>query len=220
MDGLKLQPCSPGFVTGRDAILQADQVNNGGANQCLIWNAFAKRGLGYSASQGSSGSRSDGVEAYDVPAACLANLKITKSASPATATAGQPLTYSLLVENQTASTLSDVTITDNVPAGTSYAGQATCGGSESGGVVTFNLGNMNVGASQTCSFNVTVNSGSGTTTYLTDDMESGSGAWSATAGSGSYNWNLGTANAHSPTHAWFAQDVPASLTNIWRHPAR
>ena len=70
VDGLKLQPCSPGFVTGRDAILQADVNANGGANECLIWNAFAKRGLGLSANQGSSNSRSDGTEAFDVPAGC------------------------------------------------------------------------------------------------------------------------------------------------------
>ncbi|MBZ0326184.1 MAG: T9SS-dependent M36 family metallopeptidase [Altibacter sp.] len=67
MDGMKLQPCSPGFVDGRNAILEADMINNGGDNQCLIWEAFARRGLGLSASQGSSNSTSDGVEAFDVP---------------------------------------------------------------------------------------------------------------------------------------------------------
>src|SRR5690606_32595854 len=67
MDGMKLQPCSPGFVTGRDAILQADLNNNEGENQCRIWKAFAKRGLGYSASQGSPNSTADGVEAFDMP---------------------------------------------------------------------------------------------------------------------------------------------------------
>jgi hypothetical protein len=70
MDGLKLQPCSPGFVDGRDAILEADQLLYGGANRCLIWRAFAKRGLGENASQGSTSSRSDGVENFDIPAGC------------------------------------------------------------------------------------------------------------------------------------------------------
>ncbi|WP_241492545.1 M36 family metallopeptidase [Lacinutrix himadriensis] len=65
--GLILQPCSPGFIDGRDAILAADQTLYGGAYQCLIWEAFAKRGLGFSASQGSSSSRSDGTEAFDLP---------------------------------------------------------------------------------------------------------------------------------------------------------
>ena len=66
-EGMKLQPCSPGFVDGRDAIMAADQAIYGGANQCLLWDAFAKRGLGFSASQGSSGSRSDGTQAFDTP---------------------------------------------------------------------------------------------------------------------------------------------------------
>ncbi|WP_051285364.1 M36 family metallopeptidase [Aequorivita capsosiphonis] len=66
-EGLKLQPCSPGFVDGRDAILAADQALYGGAHICAIWEAFARRGLGYSASQGSSGSKSDGTEAFDLP---------------------------------------------------------------------------------------------------------------------------------------------------------
>ena len=70
IEGLKLQPCSPGFVDGRDAILLADQLLNAGANQCLIWSVFAKRGLGYSASQGSSNSRTDQTEAFDLPIAC------------------------------------------------------------------------------------------------------------------------------------------------------
>ncbi|GHC53202.1 M36 family metallopeptidase [Ulvibacter litoralis] len=67
-EGLKLQPCSPGFIDGRDAIIAADQAIYGGVNECLLWEAFARRGLGYSATQGSSGSRSDGVEAFDMPA--------------------------------------------------------------------------------------------------------------------------------------------------------
>jgi hypothetical protein len=70
IDGLKLQPCSPGFVDGRDAILEADEISNGGANRCIIWRAFARRGLGLSANQGSSNSKSDGTEAFDVPVDC------------------------------------------------------------------------------------------------------------------------------------------------------
>lgn len=70
MDGLKLQVCSPGFVDGRDAILEADELTNGGANKCIIWRAFAKRGLGLSASQGSSYNKDDGEEGFDVPPEC------------------------------------------------------------------------------------------------------------------------------------------------------
>ncbi len=70
MDGMKLQNCSPGFVDGRDAILEADLLANGGDNKCLIWNAFARRGLGLSANQGNPYSRLDQTEAFDVPVEC------------------------------------------------------------------------------------------------------------------------------------------------------
>jgi hypothetical protein len=67
IDGMKLQNCQPGFVDGRDAILEADMLANDGANQCLIWEVFANRGLGWSAEQGSSLRRDDQVEAFDLP---------------------------------------------------------------------------------------------------------------------------------------------------------
>ena len=70
MDGMKLQVCRPGFVDGRDAILAGETALTSGANRCEIWRAFAKRGLGASASQGSSADRFDGVAAFDLPAAC------------------------------------------------------------------------------------------------------------------------------------------------------
>ena len=66
-EGMKLQPCSPGFVDGRDAIIAADAAIYGGAYNCIIWEAFARRGLGFSASQGSSTSIADGTEAFDLP---------------------------------------------------------------------------------------------------------------------------------------------------------
>ena len=67
LDGLKLQPCSPGFIDGRDAILAADLASTGGQDQCLIWEVFANRGLGYNASQGDSGNRTDQIEDFSLP---------------------------------------------------------------------------------------------------------------------------------------------------------
>ena len=66
-EGMKLQPCSPGFVDARDAILAADQALYGGAHTTLLWTAFARRGLGFSASQGSPNTNADNQEAFDVP---------------------------------------------------------------------------------------------------------------------------------------------------------
>ena len=70
MDGMKFQPCKPGFVDARDAILAADKALTGGENQCPIWAGFAKRGLGYRASQGDPALRSDGKEDYKTHPNC------------------------------------------------------------------------------------------------------------------------------------------------------
>ncbi len=70
ISGLKLQKCSPGFVDARNAILKADTILYNGINACLLWNVFARRGLGWSANQGSSLSREDGRESYDLPSTC------------------------------------------------------------------------------------------------------------------------------------------------------
>jgi hypothetical protein len=71
LGGLKLQPCSPGYIDGRDAILAADELLYGGAHRCKIWEAFARRGMGLSASQGSSAATNDQTVAYDLPTYCL-----------------------------------------------------------------------------------------------------------------------------------------------------
>ena len=71
MTGLKLQPCSPGFLDARNAILAADTLLYGAAHACTIWNAFAQRGMGLSADQGSAAVCGDELEGYDVPTCTL-----------------------------------------------------------------------------------------------------------------------------------------------------
>lgn len=69
LDAMKLQPCYPGFVSGRDAIIAADQASTGGEDYCMIWEVFARRGLGVNASSGSTGNSTDQVEDFTEPAA-------------------------------------------------------------------------------------------------------------------------------------------------------
>lgn len=67
VDALKLQPCLPSFVDGRDAILAADQAITGGQDYCMIWDVFARRGLGVNASSGDTDDATDQVEDFSVP---------------------------------------------------------------------------------------------------------------------------------------------------------
>ena len=68
MDGLKLQGCQPGFVAARNGIL-AGTAALGGADTCTVWATFARRGVGFSAIQGTT-NRDDNTEAFDTNPSC------------------------------------------------------------------------------------------------------------------------------------------------------
>ncbi|MBI1878637.1 MAG: M36 family metallopeptidase, partial [Chloroflexi bacterium] len=215
MDGLKLQPCSPSFVDGRNAILSADMVNNGGANQCPIWEAFAKRGLGFSAEAGNNFSVVDGTEAFDLPLQCSGNLVLTKSGLPSPAQAGQVLSYTLVAGNYTTRTLTGVTLSDTIPLSASYIpGSASNGGSESGGVVQWNIGSMAPDTVATRTFQVMVDANFPDPTALFfDDMEGGGGNWTATG-----LWHLEAdsdpcGQSFSPTTSWYYGQSPGCTYN-------
>lgn len=72
IEGMKLQPCSPGFVDGRNAILKADTLLYGASHSAAIWRAFARRGLGVNANEGSTNNIKDGIADYTVPSAPIA----------------------------------------------------------------------------------------------------------------------------------------------------
>ncbi len=70
LEGMKLQPCGPGYLDARDAILTADAVLYNNAHRCKIWEAFARRGMGYNAIQGSANVVGDETENFVLPPYC------------------------------------------------------------------------------------------------------------------------------------------------------
>ena len=64
--GMKLQPCNPTFTTARDAIIAADKAYYNGAYNCLIWKAFAKRGLGVDSNESAF------KDGFSLPSSCPA----------------------------------------------------------------------------------------------------------------------------------------------------
>lgn len=68
IDALKLTPTNPGFIQGRDAILAAEEATTQGTDKCMIWEVFAKRGLGVNAASGSTTNINDQVEDFTKPA--------------------------------------------------------------------------------------------------------------------------------------------------------
>lgn len=66
IDALKRAPYDPSYVDMRDALIAADQVDYGGVDVDLIWQAFARRGIGFMA-VGGSGSTYTVLTSQDLP---------------------------------------------------------------------------------------------------------------------------------------------------------
>ena len=98
IDGMKLSPNDPTFLDGRDAILTADLVNNGGVNQCLIWDGFARMGMGFSAL--TTGVLDlNPVEGFDVPTPCAPVSQVSTDTTFGNVCAGDTATRTLTVLN-------------------------------------------------------------------------------------------------------------------------
>ncbi len=87
-----------------------------------------------------------------------ADVSVTKVGSPNPVTAGNNLTYTLEVANDGPSVASDVTVSDPLPAGTTFVSETTSVGtcSESAGKVSCSLGDLAVRAKVTIGITVTV----------------------------------------------------------------
>ena len=74
------------MVDARNAMLAADQIRFNGINQDILWNAFAKRGLGQGASSNTA-SDTDPVPSFDSPFADEATVRFRPTGDAAGATA-------------------------------------------------------------------------------------------------------------------------------------
>jgi len=89
----------------------------------------------------------------DVTVSTIPNLTLSKSTSQSIVLAGSNLSYTLQYQNTGATTANNVVIADVLPQGTTFVAPSS-GGSQSGGVVTWNVGN--IGPGQGGSVNLTV----------------------------------------------------------------
>lgn len=211
-EGMKNQPCQPGFVDGRDAILKADSILYGGANQCLIWKVFGRRGVGLSASQGSSNNAGDQVEAFDIPCECRNSLSISKSVTDFI-NAGEEIEVRIDVSNCKVDPVSNIKVFDEIPGGTTFkAGSSNIPATAQGNSLTFNLGDMPYGSEQTITYTLTTASDNFSIRYFLDDIPSDldDSNWEFDK-SGDVNanniWSIQDAIAHSPEFAWNSEST-------------
>lgn len=208
IEGMRLQPCNPGFIDARNAILRADTIFYGGQYSCAIWRAFAKRGMGRGASQGSSASVIDQTPSFIVDNGIF---YITQSA-PAVQE-GQNVTYTNHVTAGVCSPITDAFTTDTLPTTVTWVS----GGVYDAGTRTVRFGPINLATNQaqTNAFTVTVNPG----TYFvpvehfneTVPAASIPATWTIFSTS-STNWTASNVQSNSSPNAFFAPN-PAALTD-------
>jgi extracellular elastinolytic metalloproteinase len=138
-DGMKMQVCNPGFVDGRNAILAADRADYNGENQCLIWDVFAKRGVGYSANGGRGSSGTDNEEAFDNLPTCVKTIKVSKTMTD-TITAGAEFLVTLKAINHKGFAAKDVKMVDTIPTGATVVGLVSAVASSSTAPIAFTSG--------------------------------------------------------------------------------
>ena len=130
---------------------------SGNANTAFIEAPFTAAGATVHYVQ-VAGGRGNGAFRF-LPPGLAAGLTVSKTA-PATVSSGSNLTYTINYANTGSEAATNVIVRDTVPAGTSFV-SATGGGTEAGGVVSWNIGTLAAGASGSVTMTVLVTAGSG-----------------------------------------------------------
>lgn len=212
MDGMALQRCNPGFTDARDALFTADFLNYDGIHECLIWEVFARRGIGFDADQNSRFDRNDNVKNFDTLPTCLKELKISKTADEDLIVAGETFEYTLEVVNHKDETATGVIVEDELPNGLSYVNGSATGASvtNNGSSLTFDIGDMESGDEITITYEVNSNPANRSIQQFYDGMEDGDDNWLLDIGAGIDIWDLSTDNPNTGNTSWFINNAAAS----------
>ena len=209
LQGMKLQPCQPGFLDSRDAILTADSLLYQGQYHCTIWNAFARRGMGYSAVEGSPNSAIDQTAAFDMPPPVTLQ-KVTPLVSGNTFSNEYKLTCNCSLPT------APYTLTTELPTGMQFV-SSTTGSTLVGNKVTFsNLMFTAPGQTRTLRFlgQATAAGACAPVTPVNDDREANTaGGFVAAPITGTATWATSTAHAYSGTTSWWAT-APITTTDF------
>ncbi len=210
IEGMKLQPCNPGYIDVRNGILKADTLFFGAQYSCSIWAAFAKRGMGRGASQGSSFSVTDQTPSFQGNGA-----DIVLNENLQTVQESQNVTYTNKVSADVCGNVNNFFITDTLPTNVTYVS----GGSYNAGNRTVTFSPVNLSAGQMQSFPVVVSVNAGTyfapVTHFNEPVAAAAipASWTPTSVNGVV-WTVSTTSANSSPNAFFAPNSSALQTDL------
>lgn len=196
IQALKMTACNPSFPDMRNAVMAANTALYGSADEELLWDVFARRGLGI-------GAQAGGIASFDSP-----TLKIEKTVDKAEAEIGETVTYTLTVTNNTSQTLTQVQITDDFSTNLTVAnGQISNGGFRIGNSISWPTVSLAPGATTIRTFSGTITATEGTTATFNDPVEDDPSM--AFVPAGQWIMDSGQTNPGSgSTLAWFHPSLP------------
>ncbi len=191
MAGLKLQPCSPGFIEGRDAIIEADRMMFDGIHECLLWNAFAARGIGFDAIGGNRQNRDDNVEGFQTLPSCIKTIKISKEA-PEASNVDDEIEITVTAINHKEETSTNTVVKNILPENAEFISTGTdFSPMLSNGVLTYNIGDLASQQEVEMKYRIRVGTEKQTQRMLFDDFGPGNGFFSNPTATGANNeWKL------------------------------
>jgi extracellular elastinolytic metalloproteinase len=206
-DALKMQSCNPGFLDGRDAIINADQVTFDGEHECLIWEVFARRGMGYYADQGDPFSAVDGSENFDSKPTCIPELKLRDSYADMVVP-GEKIDVSVTAINHKPDSVTQVKIVEDLPTGLTYVeGSASVESSVDGSKVTFDLGTLQQNEEMQIEYQLEADPSIYSTQQFLDDMEEDEGNWFGLNNEGDDTfWEWSDIDANSGEYSWYVAE--------------
>ena len=204
IEGMRLQPCSPGYIDARNAILKADTIFFGAKYSCAIWKAFARRGMGKFASQGLSSSTTDQVADFTVNGggSFIISQNVTQQSE------GLNVTYTHTVNTGNCETIVNHIIRDTLPSNVTYVSGGNYDSTTR--VVSFPV-TLGLGQSENYAFTVTINNGAYFAPVLLLDetvpTTTISNVWTPTSTT-TTNWTTSTAQKTSAPNALFTTNLP------------
>ncbi len=222
LDGMKMVGCNPGFISGRDAIIAAEQANTNGDNQCMLWEAFARRGLGFFADGGSVNNRNDGKEDFLPLPECQKTIKIYKE-MPALIEGNSEIDVTIIIANHKDDTVYDLTVSDEIPKGLRFVeGSANIDAAVIGDQVIFEYDSLMSQQRSTIRFKLQYDNSAVSTILFSNTVESNGeiGEWQRELVENQTNIFRINSNTIFPTYSgencWFVQELDEDTEAIIR----
>ena len=208
-EALKITPCNPGFIDGRDALLTTDKLLNGSAHECLLWKIFAKRGIGYESTQGNPSLIADGTTSFENHPKCLRQVTLKKTLTP-TVQPGENIEVRLEVKNHLDKNIENLLVEDKIPSGSIFNPNSS---NVSFQISTNNLSylhrNLAPGDSLVVTYTLRTNPMNSSAIQFFDNMEHGDANWDYQNLDGIDIWSLESTAAYSGKFAWFVANKEA-----------